>query len=576
MPPARPQKASSIATLLVQKCAATNSLREARQLHAILLASEFTPTQSLLFIHNNLLSMYARCGSFVDSQLLFDKMPRRNVVSYNALISAYSRSPHHAHVAFRVFDHLESESLAPNGTISLFAAAGLEDLVAGSSLHALCVKIGFLDNVRVQTSLLGMYSNCGDVGCAKKVFSEMVDKDAIAWNSIISEDYDSGKRVHAQVLLSGTCIDLPLQNSLLDMYCSCGDTHTAFNVFLRIENPDLVSWNSMIGGYSENGDGEKAMDMFVQLRRVSSLKPDEYTLAAVISGTSGFPACDYGKPLHAQTEKTGLARSVYIGSILISMYFGNDDSVSSQKIFNSFLHKDAVLWTDMIAGHVRIGETEGALKFFHEMSKEVKTGNVAEVCVCSSLVDMYAKNGELKAATNTFSCLPKCDLMCWNSMLTGYGNHGKPEEAFQIFFKMLKHGLRPDQVTFLSLLAACCHCGLVEKCRLFWNYMKEYGLTPGPKHYSCMISLLSRAGLWEEAEEIIIESPFVDGYLELWRTVLSSCLKSGNLEVGIHAAEQILNMNAEDCATSILLTKLYAVAGRWNDVSEARRRMRKI
>ncbi|KAL0377779.1 UNVERIFIED_CONTAM: Pentatricopeptide repeat-containing protein [Sesamum radiatum] len=651
MPPARPQKASSVATLLVQKCAATTSLREARQLHAVLVTSELSPAQSPLFIHNNLLSMYARCGSLVDSQLLFDKMPRRNVVSYNALISAYSRSPHHAHVAFQVFDHLESESLAPNGltiTSLLQAAAGLEDLVVGSSLHALCVKIGFLDNIRIQTSLLGMYSNCGDVGCAKKVFSDMVDKDAIAWNSIISgcmkngkvfgslelfqnmlrngvkptqftyslvlnacaksEDYDTGKLVHAQVLLSGTCIDLPLQNSLLDMYCSCGDTHTAFNVFLRIGNPDLVSWNSMIGGYSENGDGEKAMDMFVQLRRVSSLKPDEYTLAAVISGTSGFPACDYGKPLHAQTEKTGLARSVYIGSTLISMYFGNDDAVSSQKIFNSFLHKDAVLWTDMIAGHVRIGESEGALKFFHEMSKEdwdldsftlssalsacadlvtlrqgemihclaVKTGNVAEVCMCSSLVDMYAKNGELKAATDTFSCLPKCDLMCWNSMLTGYGNHGKPEEAFQIFFKMLKHGLRPDQVTFLSLLAACSHCGLVEKCRLFWNYMKEYGLTPGPKHYSCMISLLSRAGLWEEAEELIIESPFVDDYLELWRTVLSSCLKSGNLEVGIHAAEQILNMNAEDCATSILLTKLYAVAGRWNDVSEARRRMRKL
>ncbi|KAI3452074.1 hypothetical protein Pfo_008739 [Paulownia fortunei] len=651
MPPPPLHKASSIATHLIHKCAAATSLGEARQLHALLLTTTPTPTESPLFLQNNILSMYARCGSFVDSQLLFDKMPHRNVVSYNALISAYSRSPHHAHLAYRLFDQLENESLSPNGltiTSLLQASAALGDLVVGSSLHARCVKIGLLDNVRVQTSLLGMYSNCGDVDCAKKVFFHMMDKDVIAWNSIISgyvkngkileslelfqvmlrdgvnptqftyslvlnacaklEDYDHGKLVHAQVLLSGTYIDLPLQNSLLDMYCSCGDTYAAFNVFLRIYNPDLVSWNSMIGGYSENGDGEKAMGMLVQLMRVCPLKPDEYTLAAVISGTGGFPACDYGKPLHAQTEKTGLARSVYIGSTLISMYFSNDDSLSSQKIFNSFLHKDAVLWTDMISGHVRIGESESALNFFHEMSMEgcnldsftlssalsacadlvtlrqgemihclaMKTGNDAEVCVHSSLVDMYAKNGELKAATYTFCCLPKCDLMCWNSMLTGYGHHGKAKEAFQFFFKMLKHGLRPDPVTLLSLLAACNHCGLVDKGRLFWNYMKENFLRPGPKHYSCMISLFSRAGLWEEAEEMIIESPFLDDYLESWRTVLSSCIKNGNLRGGIHAAEQILNINTEDSAASILLTKLYAAAGRWDDVLETRRKMRKL
>ncbi|KAK6129023.1 hypothetical protein DH2020_037220 [Rehmannia glutinosa] len=652
MPPQPPlHKSSSIATLLIQKCAAARSLREARQLHALLLTSTPTPAESPLFIQNNILSMYARCGSFVDSQLLFDKMPHRNVVSYNALISAYSRNPHHAHLAYLLFDQLENESLAPNGlTIAslLQASAGLGDLVVGPSLHARIVKIGLSDNVRVQTSLLGMYSNCGEVDCAKKVFCQLMDKDVIAWNSIISgyvkngkileslelfqimlrdginptqftyslvlnacaklEYHDLGKLIHAQFLISGTYVDLPLQNSLLDMYCSCGDTYTAYDVFLRIDNPDLVSWNSMICGYSENGDGEKAMDMFIQLMRISPHKPDEYTLAAVISDTGGFPSCVYGKQFHALTEKTGLATSAYIGSKLISMYFTNDDSLSSQKIFSSFSHKDAVLWTDMIAGHVRIGESEAALNFFLEMCKNycdpdsftlssalsacadlvtlrqgemihclaVKTGNDDEVCVHSSLVDMYAKNGELKAATYTFSCLPNCDLMCWNSMLTGYGHHGKSDEAFQIFFKMLKHGQKPDQVTLLSLLAACNHCGLVEKCRFFWNYMKENGLRPGPKHYSCMISLLSRAGLWEKAEGLIIESPFSEDYLESWTTVLSSCIKNENLRVGIHAAEKILSINAEDSAASILLTKLYAAEGRWDDVLETRRRMRKL
>lgn len=573
-------------------------------------------------------------------------------MSYNAMIAAYSRSPRHAHLAFQLFDRLARErQLAPNGctiTSLLQASAAVGDLIVGSSLHAHCVKIGLLDNVRVQTSLLGMYSNCGGVDCAKEVFGRMKDKDVIAWNSIISgyvkngkileslelycsmlqdevkptqftyslvlnacaklQDDDSGKLVHAQILLSGTCIDLPLHNSLLDMYCSCGDTRSAFDVFRRIGSPDLVSWNSMIGGFAESGDGKKAMEMFVRLRQTSRLKPDEYTFAAVIAGTCGFPACDYGKPLHAQTEKTGLMSSAYICSTLLSMYFSNDDLASSQKIFSSFQHKDAVLWTDMIAGHVRVGEGEIALSLFHEMSKEglhldnfilssalaacadlvtlrqgemihslvLKTGNDAEVCVHSSLIDMYAKNGELEAATYAFSCLHKCDLMCWNSLLTGYGHHGKAKEAFQMYFKMLKHGLSPDPVTFLSLLAACNHCGLVDKARFLWRNMKERCLRPGSKHYSCMISLLSRAGLWEEAEDTIIESPFADDYLESWRTVLSSCVKNGNLREGIHAAEQILSMNTEDSAASVLLTKLYAAAGRWGDVVETRRKMRKF
>ncbi|KAL8044403.1 hypothetical protein ABFX02_08G044100 [Erythranthe guttata] len=652
MPPAPLHKASSVATHLINKCAATTSLREARQLHALLLTTPPTPTESPLFINNNLLSMYGRCGSLADSQHLFDTMPQRSVVSYNALISAYSRNPRHAHLAFLLYDQLENDSLVPNGstiTSLLHASAGLGNLWVGSSLHARCVKAGLSDNVRVQTSLLGMYSSCGDVVCAKNVFGHMMDKDDIAWNSIISayvkngralesleifrsmlrnganptqftyslaltacaksEDYDSGKLIHAQVLLSGTPIDLPLQNSLLDMYCSCNDTHTAYNVFLRIKNPDLISWNSMIGGFSENGDANKAMCMFIQLMRISYLQPDEYTLAAVISGTCEFPARSYGKPLHARTEKTSLGgNSMHIRSSLISMYFINNDPLSSQKIFGSFPNNDAVLWTDMIAGHVRIGDSENALNFFHEMSKQcvnldsfalssalsacadlvtlrqgemihclaVKTGNENEVCVHSSLVDMYAKNGELESATCTFSRLPKHDLMCWNSMLTGYSHHGKADEAFRIFFKMLKHGFKPDPVTILSLLSVCNHCGLVEKGRFFWSYMVENCLRRGPRHYSCMISMLSRGGLWEEAEEMIMESPFVDDYLEYWRTVLSSCIKNGDLGVGIRAADRISRAGVEDSAANVLLSKIYAATGRWGDVLETRRKMKKL
>lgn len=577
-------------------------------------------------------------------------MPQRTLVSYNALIAAYSRSPHNAHLAFDLFSELQiTDRLTPNGltfTSLLQAASCLEQHSLGSSLHSIGVKSGFLDDIRVQTSLLGLYSNCGDLECAKKVFCFIIDKDVVAWNSIIYGfmknekiaeglhyfgnmvrsgatpcqftysvvlnacsrlgDYDTGQLTHAQVIATGIPADLPLHNALLDMYCSCGDKQTALTVFSRIENPDLVSWNSMIAGYSGDGDGEKIMDIFVRFWRTSFAKPDEYTFAAVINATGSFAALRYGKPLHAQVTKTGFHSSVYVASTLISMYFKNGETDSAQKIFCFLVEKDVVLWTDMITGYSRIDDGESAIRCFHGMLQEghkidsfalssatsacadlailmqgemihsqaVKTGYDVEMSVSGSLIDMYAKIGHLQAAELILSQVSRPDLKCWNSILGGYGHHGKVNEAFEVFDEIRKHGLTPDRVTFLSLLAACSHCGLVDKGKYLWTQMKATGITPGPKHYSCMISLLSRAGLLVEAEEMITESPFCDDYLEMWRTLLSSCVGNRNLRIGLHAAEQILSIDAGDRATTVLLTNLYAAAGKWDGVAEMRKKMR--
>ncbi|XP_057951456.1 pentatricopeptide repeat-containing protein At3g50420 [Malania oleifera] len=649
MPPLYLYEASALGINLVQRCISTTSLQIGRQLHAFILTSAPTYPQSP-FLYNNILSMYARCGSLRDSHLVFDTMPLRSLVTFNALIAAYSRAPCNANTAFKVLAQMKNElCLGPNGatfTSLLQASSALEDRLVGSTLHSQVVKFGFSSDICVQTSLLGMYSNCGDLESANKVFSCAVCKDAVSWNSIIYGNMKNdkireslhlfgsmvrtgviptqftysmvlnacgrlgarkcGQLIHAQVVVSNTSADLPLQNSLLDMYCSCGDTPAAFNVFSRIENPDLVSWNSMIAGCSENGNGDKAMDLFNKLQRMPFAKPDEYTFVAVISASREFPASNYGKALHAQVGKEGFEGSVFVGSTLVSMYFKNGESDSAWKVFSSISRKDVVLWTEMITGYSRMMEGDNAIKFFLRMSQEghkvdsftlsaalsvcsdlatlrqgemihsraVKTGYDAEMSVCGSLIDMYAKTGSLQAAQSIFSMVTDPDIKCWNSLLGGYSHHGKTEEALNIFGEILKQGQLPDHVTFVSLLAACSHCGLVDEGKLLWNYMKENGLIPGPKHYSCMVSLLSRAGMLEEAEEMIIESPFGEDYLELWRTLLSSCVINRNLKMGLRAAEQVLRLDSEDSATHILLSNLYAAEGRWDGVAEMRRKIR--
>jgi pentatricopeptide repeat protein len=592
--------------------------------------------------------MYARCGSLFNAKKLFDKMPQRNIVSYNALISAFSRDSNHGFLSLKLFALMGTQGLTPNGSTfssSLQACCLLEDWFMGSLIHGQSVKHGFFNDVFVQTSLLGMYSNCGDLESANKVFGCVVQKDAVLWNSMIFGNLKNekleegvllfgkmvrhgivpteftysmilnacgklgdcrwGQVIHAQVIVLNVLADLPLQNALLDMYCSCGDTETGFNVFNKIENPDLVSWNSMISGYAENGEGADAMNLFFQLVGVFLPKPDEYTFAAVISATSAFSATCYGKPLHAQVLKVGSERSIFIGTTLLSMYLKNGDTESAEQVFNMIEGKDVVLWTEMIMGHSRLGGGESAIKLFSMMCHEgykidsfalsgalsacadlatlnqgemihtqtVKRGCDAEISVCGSLVHMYAKNGDLHAARSIFSQVSNPDLKCWNSMLGGYSQYGMAEEAMIIFAKILVNGQRPDQVTFLSLLSACSHSGLVEEGKLLWSHIKKNDVIPGPKHYSCMVSLLSRAGLLDEAEELIIKSTYSKDHLELWRTLLSSCVNKRNLKIGVRAAEEILQLEPEDSATHILLSNLYAAAGRWEAVAEMRRKI---
>lgn len=635
---------SSLASL-IQKCASVTTLEIARRLHAVALTTHAISP----YVNNNLLSMYARCGSLDNARQLFDRMPYRNIVSYNALISAYSRVPSQASSAVGLFAQLGDEGLRPNGLTftSLFQACSLlEDRFMSSLLHGRAMKSGFADNICVQTSILGMFSSCGDLESAGNVFWCIVDKDAVAWNSMIFgslkndrisdalhlfsemlasdisptqftysivmnacaklEHYTYGRIIHGRAVISGTTFDLPMENALLDMYLNCSDISTAQSIFYRMQNPDIVSWNSLISGYTENGHGEVAIQIFIHLRRLSFPKPDEYTLAAAVSATGTFLVNDCGKALHGQVIKVGFESSFYVGTTLISMYFTNGENGYAHNVFHSLPEKDVVIWTEMITAHSKLADSETAIKYFYEMYEEghktdsfalsgalsacadltvlkqgemihslaVKTGYDVDMAVCGSLVDMYAKNGNLQAAELIFSVVSNPDLRCYNSMLGGYGYHGLAEKALERFDDILVAGLLPDQVTFLSALSACNHSCLVNEGKILWNCMRNFNLRPGPKHYSCMVSLLSRAGLLEEAEEMINKSPYYDDHLELWRTLLSSSVNYQNLLMGIRAAEHVLSLDMEDIATHILLSNLYAAAGKWDVVAETRRKIR--
>ncbi|PAN40698.1 hypothetical protein PAHAL_7G334100 [Panicum hallii] len=628
-------------------------LRRARALHALLVVSSLpSAPRPATFLANQLLALYCRHSAVPDALALLRSTPCPTVVSYNTVLSALSRTPRHAPNAFGLFRGLYASGLrptAPSFCAVLRAAGALRDGRAGAAAHAQAAALGFLASDIVPTALLQMYSGCGSPKDANQVFDEMTMPDVVAWNCVMhcnvrygyveralrkfcrmvsiglaptestlssvlsgcgrSGDSHHGRALHGWVVKSEELdLDLPLQNALLDMYCCCGDLDTVLHVFQRIETPDLVSWNTIIAGFSGVGDGWSAVQAFVQLKAVSceQLAPDEYTLAAVVSAAAALPAMCSGKPLHADIIKVGLESSVFVANTLINMYFTNEEPSSAQILFDSIMVKDVIMWTEMVAGHSSLGEGELALKYFIRMLEEghkvdnfslssalnssadlaglkqgemlhaqvVKGGYQGNICVSGSLVDMYAKNGALGYAYSVFCNIQKADLKCWNSMIGGYGNHGDSETAFKLFGDMIHGGLQPDRVTYISLLSACSHCGLVDKGKLYWSWMITDGIVPGFKHYTSMVSLLSRAGLLEEAVDLINKAPSAKRYPELWRILLSSCVTFKDLSIGVHAADQALEQDPDDISTHILLSNLYASVGKWDNVSAIRRRIR--
>ncbi|CAN4082845.1 unnamed protein product [Withania somnifera] len=316
-------------------------------------------------------------------------------------------------------------------------------------------------------------------------------------------------------------------------------------VFSSMHEKDSVACNTLFFGYLENGKTTEGLQLFGTMLR-TEVCPTNYTYTTLLSACSRssdhLAGCGDNETALKFFRKIEKPDFLSWNSMISGYAINGDGEMSSQKVFINVLDKDVVLWTEMIAGHCRIGHkadefTLNSASIVYDSCLATKTGYIAEMTVCGSLVDMYAKIGNLAAAELMFSSVTMPNLICWNSTLGAYGYHGKAEEAFKV------------------------HCGLVNHGIYFWCYMKENGLKTSLTHYYCMITLLSRAGFLEEAENVIMESPFG---VEL----------KGNRIIGIRVAKQVLGMDAEDSATNVLLSNFFASTSKWGDFPEIRRKIR--
>ncbi|KAJ4711344.1 Pentatricopeptide repeat [Melia azedarach] len=378
-------------------------------------------------------------------------------------------------------------------------------------------------------------------------------------------------------------------------------------LFDRIPEPDIVLFNTMARGYSRSKTPIHAIFLFVEVLNYGLL-PDDYTFPSLLKACAsmGAKALQEGKQLHCFAIKLGLNYNVYVCPTLINMYAGCNDVDAAKLVFDKILDPCVVSYNAIITGYARSSRPNEALSMFRELQeRHIKPTDVTMLSALSScsllgsldlgkwiheyikkygfdkyvkvntaLIDMYAKCGSLDYAISIFDNMSGRDTQAWSAMIVAYATHGQGHKAISMFEEMIKERLSPDEITFLGLLYACSHTGLVDEGYSYFYIMREkYGIVPGIKHYGCMVDLLSRAGRLNEAYRFIDELPIKPTPI-LWRTLLSACSSHGNLELAKQVSERIFELDDSHGGDYVILSNLCARAGRWEDVDFFRKLMR--
>lgn len=388
------------------------------------------------------------------------------------------------------------------------------------------------------------------------------------------------------------------------MYFSCGLDAAARRVFYSADDSalDVVSWNSLISGYLQNGRCREALLVFENMM-CGSIAMDAITPVSALIACGRIGAIDLGRSIHALVVTYGFKLNCYLGSSLISMYARCGCVDDARKLFDRIPERNVVCWTSMISGCTQSGEFKESIELFREMqmagvrADDTTIASVVSSCaqlgaltqgryihkycdvnnignllsVKNALIDMYSKCGDVQKAFQVFQVLTQPDVISWSTMISGLAINGYSQEALDLFSKMELSGeVMPNEITFLGVLTACSHGGLVDKGYHYFNQIVHpYGLVPQIEHYGCIVDLLGRANRLEEAYKFIKQMP-IEPDVVIWRSLLFACRAEGNVEQAEYAAQRILELEPRKCGGHVLLSNIYAVSSRWSDVKSVR------
>ncbi|CAA7047433.1 unnamed protein product [Microthlaspi erraticum] len=424
------------------------------------------------------------------------------------------------------------------------------------------------------------------------------------------------KQLHAYTLRT----TLPDETATLFLYgrflhlsssSSFSDVSYTFRIFNSIqqENHTPFMWNTLIRACAHDvSRKEEAFLLYRKMLERGKSSPDKHTFPFLLKACAYIFKLSEGKQIHCQILKHGLGKDVYVNNSLIHLYASCGCLDLAKKVFDEMPERSLVSWNSMIDALVRAGEFDSALEMFRETQESFepdgytmqsvlsacaglgslslgawahafllrKRGFEVDVLIKNSLIEMYCKCGSLRMAEQVFQTMRKRDLASWNAIILGLATHGRAEEAMACFERMVEN-VKPNSVTFVALLIACNHRGLVEKGRLYFDVMvRDYGIEPALEHYGCIVDLVARAGYVSEAIDMVMNMKMKPDAV-IWRSLLDACCKNGaSVELSEQIATHIIEDNQSSNGSSgayVLLSRVYASANRWNDVGIVRKLM---
>ena len=439
------------------------------------------------------------------------------------------------------------------------------------------------ENVVLWNVMLVAYGLLDNLNESFKIFTQMqmegIEPNQFTYPSILRtcsslRAVDLGEQIHTQVLKTGFQFNVYVSSVLIDMYAKLGKLDHALKIFRRLKEKDVVSWTAMIAGYAQHEKFAEALNLFKEMQD-QGIHSDNIGFASAISACAGIQALNQGQQIHAQACVSGYSDDLSVGNALVSLYARCGKVRDAYFAFDKIFSKDNISWNSLISGFAQSGHCEEALSLFSQMSKAgqeinsftfgpavsaaanvanvklgkqihamiIKTGHDSETEVSNVLITLYAKCGTIDDAERQFFKMPKKNEISWNAMLTGYSQHGHGFKALSLFEDMKQLGVLPNHVTFVGVLSACSHVGLVDEGIKYFQSMREvHGLVPKPEHYACVVDLLGRSGLLSRARRFVEEMPIQPDAM-VCRTLLSACIVHKNIDIGEFAASHLLELD---------------------------------
>lgn len=471
-------------------------------------------------------------------------------------------------------------------------------------------------NIVVWTLMITRYAQQGVADKALELFSGMSTNgfrpDQFTLSSIISAVTELGsthigQQLHSQAIRLGLSSDVCVSCSLLDMYAKSASKRSMVDsrkIFDKMRDHNVMSWTAIITGYVQSGGQDnEAIDLFNKMIE-GNVRPNQFTYSTILKACANLSDANIGDQIHGWVVKSGLSPVNCIGNSLVSMYSRAGKMEEARKAFDFLFDKNLISCNAIFDGYSKNSKMGDAFKLINDnldvgltsftfssllsaaasigsMSKGqqlhgriLKLGFQSDIGVCNALVSMYSRCGDIDDAWLVFKEIANMNVISWTSMIAALAKHGQARHALELFDEMLCSDCKPNEVTYISVLSACSHVGLVkEGWEHFYSMSRDHNIIPKIEHYACMVDLLGRSGFMKEAVEIIESMPFDPDDL-IWRTLLGSCRIHGNMRLGEYAAEKILKLKPDDSAAHILLSNLYAAAGQWENAAEVRTNMK--